>query len=210
MLVLSIFQQALAHYKHCGTAGGSSNGKQYVQLCFLGVTGPRSTHSCFFKCHRFAPHVTLSSNQYKTDLDNKMTESLNQSKNWWIQKKSKEFETQLTVYWVSCIRDEIYIWSQIGDQTKMGKLGKLGTLTSQSPPTLGSSRPSAWSSTWSSHWNRQSNQKKRWTGFALVSIRYMWCSLTFRTKSTPFIPIVGFPIRETSDTGEIRIYGKSY
>ena len=62
----------------------------------------------------------------------------------------------ITVYWVSCIRDEIYIWSQIGDQTKMGKLG---TLTSQSPPTLGSSRPSAWSSTWSSHWNQQSNQK---------------------------------------------------
>ena len=75
-------------------------------------------------------------------------------------KKSKEFETQLTVYWVSCIRDEIYIWSQIGDQTKMGKLGKLGTLTSQSPPTPSSSQPSALSSTWSSHWNRQSNQKK--------------------------------------------------
>ena len=66
----------------------------------------------------------------------------------------------ITVYWVSCIRDEIYIWSRIGDQTKKGKLGKLGTLTSQSPPTPGSSRPSAWSSTWSSHWNRQSNQKK--------------------------------------------------
>ena len=120
----------------------------------------------------------------------------------------------ITVYWVSCIRDEIYIWSQIGDQTKMGKLGKLGTLTSQSPPTLCSSRPSAWSSTWSSHWNRQSNQKKvrlPRNGLNQVYVpRSTWCSLTFRTKSTSFIPIVGFPIREASDTGEIRIYRKPY
>ena len=56
---------------------------------FLGVTGPRSTHMCFFKCQRFAPHVTLSLNQYKTDIDNKVDNkdniiriiSLNQSLN---------------------------------------------------------------------------------------------------------------------------------